>query len=132
MNILIYGTEKEKELFIQHMKSEASMAFRIVNCDHTDDYDAYIVMLREKAYDIVFVMTDNAAGMEGVIAAQNVHPEAAIVWFSNDKNFVAQSYRLGVNYFSVKPIDGKKVNMAIKRCGKKGGFSLQIKAGELQ
>lgn len=132
MNILIYGTKKEKELLIQHIKSEPSTAFCIVNNAYTDDYDEYIDLLRENTYDVIFVMTDNAAGMEGVIAAQNVHPEAAVVWFSNDKNFVAQSYRLGVNYFSVKPIDGKQVNLAMKRCEKKGDFPLQTKTSELQ
>lgn len=116
MNILIYGTEKEKELLIRHMKSEASMAFRLVNYDHTDDYDAYIVLLRQNTYDVVFVMADNAGGMEGVIAAQTIDSTVPIVWFTNDKNFVAQSYRLGVSYFAVKPIDEKTVMLALRRC----------------
>ncbi len=120
MEILIYGNEREKELLIQHMKSEACMAFRLMKYSHAEDYDTYLRELRTQEYDIVFVMADNAAGMEGVIALQNVNPQTPIVWFSNDKNFVAQSYRLGVTYFSVKPIDGKTVNLALQRC-KKGG-----------
>ena len=47
MNILIYGTKKEKELLIQHIKSEPSTAFCIVNNAYTDDYDEYIDLLRE-------------------------------------------------------------------------------------
>ena len=116
MNVLIYGDTREKELLIQHMKSEASMAFRIINYLHTDDYDTLLTMLRDADYEMVFVMADNAAGMEGVIAVQNVQPDTPIIWFSNDKNFVAQSYRLGVTYFAVKPIDEKIVNLAIQRC----------------
>lgn len=119
MDVLIYGNAREKELLIQHLKSEVCMAFRTVRYSHAEDYDTYLKKLRKQEYDIVFVMADNAAGMEGVIAVQNVHPDIAIVWFSNDKNFVAQSYRLGVNYFAVKPIDEKKVGLAIKRCRKK-------------
>ena len=76
----------------------------------------FLKKIRSHEHDIVFVMADNAAGMEGVIAVQNVHPDTSIVWFSNDKNFVAQSYRLGVAYFAVKPIDEKTVSLAIKRC----------------
>jgi len=116
MDVLIYGNAREKELLIQHLKSEACMAFRMVRYSHAEDYDTYLKKLRSHEHDIVFVMADNAAGMEGVIAVQNVHPDTPIVWFSNDKNFVAQSYRLGVAYFSVKPIDEKTVSLAIKSC----------------
>lgn len=119
MDVLIYGNAREKELLIQHLKSEACMAFRQVRYSHAEDYDTYLKKLRSHEYDIVFVMADNAAGMEGVIAVQNVHPDIPIVWFSNDKNFVAQSYRLGVAYFAVKPIDEKTVSLAIKRCQRK-------------
>ncbi len=119
MDILIYGNAREKELLIQHMKSEACMAFRLVKYSHAEDYDAYLKLLRLNSYDLIFVMADNAAGMEGVIAAQNVQPESQIIWFSNDKNFVAQSYRLGVAYFAVKPIDEKTVSLATKRCQQK-------------
>lgn len=119
MNILIYGDVQEKELLIQHMKSQASMAFRTVSYSHTDDYDIYLAKLREQEYDLIFIMADNAAGMEGVIAVQNVQPDTPTVWFSNDKNFVAQSYRLGVTYFSVKPVDEKILGLALKRCQQK-------------
>lgn len=119
MNILIYGTQGEKELLIQHMKSEASTAFRLINDVHTDNYDEYVDLLRENVYDVIFVMADNAGGMEGVIAAQTIDSEVPIVWFTNDKNFVAQSYRLGVAYFSVKPIDEKQVRLALQRCQQK-------------
>lgn len=116
MDVLIYGNAREKELLIQHLKSEACMAFRMVRYSHAEDYDLYLKKLRSREFDIVFVMADNAAGMEGVIAVQNVQPDIPIVWFSNDKNFVAQSYRLGVAYFAVKPIDEKTVSLAVKRC----------------
>lgn len=116
MKILIYGSTGEKELLVQHMKSQACMAFRMVTYSHADDYDTYLAMLREQEHDLIFVMADNAAGMEGVIAVQNVQPDTPIVWFSNDKNFVAQSYRLGVTYFSVKPVDEKILGLALERC----------------
>lgn len=115
MDILIYGNAREKELLIQHMKSESCMAFRLVQYSHAEDYDAYLKKLRMRKHDLIFVMADNAAGMEGVIAAQNVQPESSIIWFSNDKNFVAQSYRLGVAYFAVKPVDEKTVSLALRR-----------------
>ena len=115
MDVLIYGNAREKELLIQHMKTEAHLAFRMMQYSHAEDYDTYLKKLRSNIYDVVIVMADNAVGMEGVIAAQNVHPEVPIIWFSNDKNFVAQSYRLGVAYFAVKPVDEKTVSLALRR-----------------
>ncbi|MBQ8803955.1 MAG: response regulator [Tyzzerella sp.] len=116
MNVLIYGNATDKELLIQHMKSQACMAFRLINYLQTDDYDTFLKMLKSNEYEMVFVMMDNAAGMEGVIAVQNLHPDTPVIWFSNDKNFVAQSYRLGVTYFSVKPISDKILSLALGRC----------------
>lgn len=116
MNVLIYGTTQEKELIIQHMKSQACMAFRLLHFTQTEDYDEFIDILHQGEPDLIFVTKDSAAGMEGVIAVKNLYPDTPVVWFSNDKNFVAQSYRLGVNYFSVKPIDEKMMNLAMTRC----------------
>lgn len=116
MNVLIYGNATDKELLIQHMKSQACMAFRIIDYSQTDDYDTFLEMLGNKKYEVIFIMADNAAGMEGVIAVQNLHPEIPVIWFSNDKNFVAQSYRLGVNYFAIKPINEKILGLALNRC----------------
>lgn len=116
MNVLIYGNAREQEILVQHMKSQACTAFRLINYSRAEDYDTYLKLLRKRKYNIVFVMADNAEGMEGVIAVQNVHPDTSVVWFSNDKNFVAQSYRLGVTYFAVKPINEKIMNLALARC----------------
>ena len=116
MNVLIYGNTREKELIIQHMKSETCMAFRLLHFTQTEDYDEFVDMLQKSNQDLIFVTMDNAAGMEGVIAVRNLYPDTPVVWFSNDKNFVAQSYRLGVNYFSIKPIEEKNMNLAIARC----------------
>lgn len=116
MNVLIYGNTREKELIIQHMKSQACMAFRLLHFSQTEDYDEFVDNLQSDEPDLIFVTMDNAAGMEGVIAVKNLYPDTPVVWLSNDKNFVAQSYRLGVDYFSVKPIDEKMMNLAITRC----------------
>ncbi len=119
MNVLIYGNTTDKELIIQHMKAQACMAFRLINYLQTDDYDTYFNLLRTQESELIFVTMDNAAGMEGVIAAKNLHPDTPVVWLTNDKNFVAQSYRLGADYFAVKPIDEKVFSLALGRCRKR-------------
>lgn len=120
MNILIYGNTSDRELIIQHMKSQACMAFRLIHDRQTEDYDEFLELLRSQKLDLIIVAVDNAAGMEGVIAVKNIQPSTPVIWFTNDKCFVAQSYRLGVNYFSVKPIDKKTMKLALERCQRKG------------
>ena len=44
---------------------------------------------------------------------------------ANDKNFVAQSYRLGVDYFAVKPIEEKTVKLALDRCKRQEGTAYE-------
>ena len=116
MNVLIYGNARDKEIIIQHMTTQACMAFRMINYFQTEDYEEFLEHLHHKKFGMIFVMADSAAGMEGVIASKNLHPSTPVIWFSNDKNFVAQSYRLGVDYFSVKPINEKIMELAIARC----------------
>ena len=116
MNILIYGNARDKEIILQHMRSQVCMAFRVLNVRQTEEYDEFLSLLEEIDYEIVFVAMNSAAGMEGVIAVKNLKPHIPIIWFSDDKNFVAQSYRLGVTYFSVKPIEERIVGLALKRC----------------
>lgn len=116
MNILIYGNAKDSELLVQHIKSQACMAFRLLEISQTEDYEEFLNLLRNVSYEIVFVAMDSASGMEGVIATKNVQPRVPVIWVSDDKNFVAQSYRLGVTYFSVKPIEEKMIGLALQRC----------------
>ena len=116
MNILIYGNTRDQELIIQHMRSQACMAFRKLDVKQTEDYEEFLILLERTDYDLVFVAMDSATGMEGVIAVKNLQPHTPVIWISNDKNFVAQSYRLGVAYFSVKPIEERMIGLALKRC----------------
>lgn len=119
MNVLVYGVEKDKKQIADYMKNQANMAFRLIEYEQTDDYDIFLELLEKREHDIIIVMMDNAAGMEGTRAAKELKPHTPVIWFSNDKNFVAQSYRLGVTYFSVKPVEEKIFGLALQRCQRK-------------
>ena len=116
MDVLVYGNTKDEQSVKKLISRQASMAFRKICYTQTEDYDEFLIRLEEKNYDMVIIMTDNAAGMEGVIAVKNMLPHIPVLWFTNDKNFVAQSYRLGVTYFSVKPIEERTMKLALERC----------------
>ncbi|MBR3811700.1 MAG: hypothetical protein IKJ16_05145 [Agathobacter sp.] len=116
MKVLIYGVDSDKALISNHMKKQPDMAFRLIQYTQTEDYDSFLELMEKSEYEIIIVMMDNAAGMEGARAAKELKPHTPVLWFSNDKNFVAQSYRLGVTYFSVKPIEERIIGLALQRC----------------
>ncbi|HKM34847.1 MAG TPA: hypothetical protein VJY54_08900 [Lachnospiraceae bacterium] len=39
------------------------------------------------------------------------------VWFSEDKGFGSQAFRLGAAYFTPRPITQDKIVQALNRCG---------------
>lgn len=116
MKILVYGNTDDQRLITQCIRSQVNMAFRRLEFTQTENYDRFLTLLEDNDYDLLFVAMDSAAGMEGVIAVKNLKPKLPVIWISNDKNFVAQSYRLGVSYFSVKPIEEKNMRLALQKC----------------
>lgn len=50
------------------------------------------------------------------IAAHDVCPKAALVWFADDEAFGAQSYRINCRYFTAKTVTAAVVDKALSRC----------------
>lgn len=113
MKIVIYGHGHEREEFCSLLEIQASLAFRQSEYKFCEDYDDFIKTLSDGEYDLIIVAVDGAIGMEGVIASKNIRPDTAVIWFSDDKAFGAQSYRLGCSYFSVKPVTDEALSNAI-------------------
>lgn len=109
-NIIIYGNHEESSTLISYAEFSQNYVFR-----HTDVYDTFLSYLYEYTPQIVFILTDGATGMEGVIAVRNFHPRCPVVWISNDKGFGIQSYRLGCAFFAEKPLTKKKIAIALER-----------------
>lgn len=115
MKIMIYGTaayccEVEKYL----------VGKEVVYCTEAE---ALISTLTGAAPDMVFIVMKNAAGMEGVIAVKKINHQMPVAWFSNDRDFAPQAYRLNTEYFSTFPICAEKVAVALKRCQKYNSFN---------
>lgn len=54
--------------------------------------------------------------MEGVIAAKTLCLDIPVLWFSEDGDFGAQSYRLGCTYFHQKPLSPEILLAALAKC----------------
>lgn len=109
-NIIIYGNYEESSTLISFADLSPMHIFR-----HTDVYDTFLSYLAEYAPQAIFILTDGAAGMEGVIAVRNLYPQCPVAWISNDKGFGIQSYRLGCAFFAEKPLTKKKIAIAFER-----------------
>lgn len=114
MNILVFGSCNETEQLIDLINSHEHYIFRKKSYTKTNDYDEFLKML-QKPQDLIFVVENGACGMESVIASKSVCPKTPVIWFSNDKNFGAQSYRLGTEYFGIKPITNEHLALISKK-----------------
>ena len=104
MNIIIYGHIDERESLCSMIESHGALLFRQKQCTFYDNYDEFLREIQRQVPELVIITTDGANGMEGVIATRELHPKVKIIWFSDDKAFGPQSYRLDCTYFAVKPI----------------------------
>ena len=114
MNILVFGSDSETDDFIEMIDTSQHFLFRKKSYKCESNYDEFLKRLNDKQ-DIVFVLENGARGMESVIATKDTCPETSIVWFSNDKDFGAQSYRLGVEYFATKPVTNEHLALVAKK-----------------
>lgn len=107
--IILYGYPGECKVFEQYLENYKVQYFT--------EQEALILALMEKCPAAVWVIKENAAGMEGVIAVRRIYPDISVAWFSNDSGFAPQAYRLYVDYFALMPADEEKINTALKKCG---------------
>lgn len=83
---------------------------------HLDDLEELEKVLVDREPTLLIVLADGAEGMECVYRARERRPDLTIFWFSDDRDFGVQSYRLNCAYFSTKPVTPDKINCAIRRC----------------
>lgn len=114
MNLCIYGTKSDQQIVFELIQSIPEYTYRKILYTMSSDYDDFLCKLERSCYDIIFVISQNASGMEGVIAARKIRPNVPVVWCSDDYNFGAQSYRLGCAYFTGKPLTKEIIATALQ------------------
>ncbi len=114
MNILVFGSDSEAGDFIEMIDTCQHFLFRKKCYKFESDYDEFLKRLEENQ-DLVFILANGAKGMESVIATRDTCPQTPIIWFSDDKDFGAQSYRLGVEYFATKPVTNEHLALVAKK-----------------
>ena len=113
MKVLLFGSETECSLITEFLK--CSSIAKKLEYSQTDNSDELLNKLRLINPDIVIVSSDGAFGMERIIATRKLCPDTTLLWFSNDKDFGAQAYRLNCDYFSVKPITKQRIVSVVEK-----------------
>ena len=91
--------------------SEGVPEYRCVN-----DLEEFEQALAVWMPSLVIVLADGAAGLESVYRSRLRRPCLPVFWFSDDREFGMQAYRLDCAYFSTKPVTPEKMSSAIRRC----------------
>lgn len=114
MRAVLFGTQQE---YAELMESVfAVIQDGKMHCLHLEDYDDFRHELTREPYDLIIVTADGATGMEACIGARKICPETDLFWFSNDRAFGPQSFRLDCTYFATKPVSENRLRKAFERC----------------
>ncbi len=109
MSLLLYGSPADCALAQKLLPGETMMEF--------SSTEELAPALSKGAFAAIFILMDGADGMEGAIAARRQQPKLPLAWFSDDRNFAPQAYRLQADYFAPKPLTAEKLRLALLRCG---------------
>lgn len=115
MKVLLFGSPGECEtvarILADHRSGPGTVAY-----EHTADLERFELCMATWMPSLVIVLADGAAGLESVYRSRSRRPNLPVFWFSDDREFGMQSYRLDCAYFSTKPATQEKINSALKRC----------------
>ncbi len=116
MTVCVYGSASDQRSIDKALCALKNCSYRSIQLSGYSDYDSFISGLGRDAPGLIIVTADGAVGMEGVIASKNLLSNTPVVWFSEDRDFGTQSYRLGCAYFHEKPISPEVLSLALDRC----------------
>lgn len=77
--------------------------------------------MKETRFDAVFVAMPGALGMETAIGARALDAETALIWASDQQEFIPESYRLRVRMFLLLPLSPGQAAAALEQ-GKERGM----------
>ena len=113
---LLFGREQECRAAAEVLGALDLLTGHVHDQRHVDDLEELDMLMADWMPSLLIVLADGAKGMEAVYRARERRPGLPVFWFSDDREFGMQSYRLGCAYFSTKPLTPDKIHHAIRRC----------------
>lgn len=116
MKLIPYDTNTDNSELAMMISAIPKLCYRHIRIEDHSDCDSFLTGLGGSPPDGIVIAMDGADGMEGVIAAKTLRRDIPVLWFSNDGDFDAQSYRLGCAYFHKKPLSPQILSAALAKC----------------
>lgn len=116
VKILFYGNDNEIQSVGELFRKSEALSGSMQHHYSVDDAEEFERVLIDWEPTLIVILFHGAKGMEGAYRARERRPCLPVFWFSDDRDFGMQSYRLNCAYFSTKPITLEKINSAIQRC----------------
>lgn len=113
---LLFGSRQECETIGKMLNLAEGFPADGHEYRHIDDMEEFEKILVNWMPSLVIVLADGAVGMESVYRSRQRRPGLPVFWFSNDREFGMQSFRLECAYFSTKPVTPEKIANALRRC----------------
>lgn len=114
---VFFGAEHDYKAFMDTVRALPELNSLELDCKRVDDYDEFRHLLVDVYYDLIIVAANGAHGMEVCIGARKIRQDTYLFWFSDDKDFGPQSYRLNCTYFATKPVPDFRMVNAFQCCG---------------
>lgn len=115
--IILFGQKHECEAAERLLCTLVSQVYQYISADTRELLQKRLVHQRP---NLAVILSDGAAGMEGVYAVREYDPHLPVFWFSDDGGFAMQSHRLDCAYFADKPLTAEKMKKAFRRCSHLG------------
>ncbi len=116
LKLTVFTHREEAAEFKELINSLSDSREISLECNYYDNYDDFIRGFPRDESQAVIVARRGADGMECARNARLMCPHIPLIWFSNDKAFGIESYRLGCAFFSAEPITEKTLKTALLRC----------------
>lgn len=113
---LLFGSEQECQAAAEVLAALDHLTGLPHDHRSVDDLEELEILMADWTPTLLIVLANGARGMEGVYRARDRRPGLPVFWFSDDRDFGMQSYRLGCAYFATKPLTPDKIHHAIRRC----------------
>ena len=113
---LLFGMPGECTAVGEALCSMSVLSEDVHEYRHVNDLEEFEKALAVWMPSLVIVLADGAAGMESVYRSRQRRPCLPVFWFSDDREFGMQAYRLDCAYFSAKPVTPEKISSALRRC----------------
>lgn len=115
MRLAICATEEHVDAIKHGLQRYREQTGQVCAAEAFLRRDQLLYRMREAPFDAVFLAMPGALGMETALSVRGLHSAIPLVWASDQREFVPQSYRIRTSMFLLTPLTPTSVVEALLR-----------------